>query len=189
MPKAKNFGVTRLSSSYNYETFPTMLKTFSNSYFPFFTKKWNDLPQNLKSEGDLDQFKLNLKSHLKPKKQKHFNRGSKRGNSLLTQLRVGRSHLNGHKFALGLSETDKCICGRPETVSHFLINCLIYHEQRHALNARLCQILPNYNLLPDKLKMKVLLEGINLHSDEPDSRNVRITLAVQCFILQTKRFH
>ena len=85
MPKAKTMGMTRLSNCYNYETFPPMLKTFSNSYFPFFTKKWNDLPQNLKSEGDLDQFKLYMKSHLKPKKQKHFNRGSKRGNSLLTQ--------------------------------------------------------------------------------------------------------
>ena len=189
MPKAKTMGMTRLSNSYNYETFPPMLKTFSDSYFPFFTKKWNDLPQNLKSEGDLDQFKLNLKIHLKPKKQKHFNRGSKRGNSLLTQLRVGRSHLNAHKFALGLSETDRCTCGRPETVSHFLSYCILYQEQRHALNARLCQILPNYNLLPEKTKRKVLLEGINLHSDEPDSRNIRITLAVQCFILQTKRFH
>ena len=66
--------------------------------------------------GDICEFKFRLKIHLKPKKQKHFRRGTKRGNSLLTQLRVGRSQLNAHKFTLGLSDTDKCVCERPETV-------------------------------------------------------------------------
>ena len=60
--------------------------------------------------------------------------------------------------------------------------------ERHALNSKLCQILPNFNLLPMKSKTKVLLEGIHLQSEEPESRNIPIALAVQGFILQTKRF-
>ena len=54
--------------------------------------------------------------------------------------------------------------------------------------ARICQFLPNFITLPNRIKVKVLLEGINLHSEEPDSRNVPIALAVQRFVLQTKRF-
>ena len=146
-------------------------------------------PKNLKNEGDISQFKLQLKSYVKPKKHKHFNRGSRRGNSLLTQLRVGRSNLNVHRFALGLNDTEKCLCDRPETVSHYLTTCFLYNEERHALYTKVCQILPNFISLPDKLKVKVLLEGINLHSEEPDSRNVPLALSVQNFIFQTKRFH
>ena len=189
MPKAKSLGVTRSSDSYNYQTFPPILKTFSDSFFPYFTKKWNELPTNLKFETDIQQFKENLKIHVKPKRHRHFNRGSKRGNSLLTQLRVGRSQLNAHRFGLGLSETNRCLCDREETVSHFLNHCFLFQEERHALHTRMCHILPNFNTLPDKMKSKVLLEGINLHSEEPDSRNIPITLAVQSFILQTKRFN
>ena len=113
MPKPQKAGITRESNSGKYETFPPKLKTFSDSCFPYYTKKWNELPKDLKNEGDISQFKLQLKSYVKPKKHKHFNRGSRRGNSLLTQLRVGRSNLNVHRFALGLNDTEKCLCDRP----------------------------------------------------------------------------
>ena len=126
---------------------------------------------------------------MKPKRHRHFSRGSRKGNSLLTQLRVGRSNLNVHKFTLGLSETEKCLCDRPETVSHYLNTCFLYQEERHALYLKITQILPNFITLPEKLKIKVLLEGINLQSEESDARNIPIALAVQKFILQTKRFH
>ena len=104
-------------------------------------------------------------------------------------MRVGRSNLNVHRFALGLNDTEKCLCDRPETVSHYLTTCFLYNEERHALYTKVCQILPNFISLPDKLKVKVLLEGVNLHSEEPDSRNIPLALSVQNFIFQTKRFH
>ena len=189
MPKSQTVGITRASQSFKYEVFPPKLKTFSDSFFPYFTKKWNDLPHNLKKEGDISEFKLLLKSHVKPKKQRHFFRGSRQGNKFLTQLRVGTSQLNAHKFTLGLSDTEKCLCDRPETVSHYLNTCFLYQEERHAMYTKIFQILPNFITLPEKLKTKVLLEGINLQSEEPDSRNIPIALAVQRFILQTKRFH
>ena len=188
MPKPQKVGITRSSNSFKYETFPPKLKTFSDSFFPYYTKKWNNLPQILRNEGDITQFKYHLKTYLKPKKHKHFSRGTRLGNSLLTHLRVGRSQLNVHRFALGLSDTEKCLCDRPETVSHYLNTCFLYSKERHALFTRVCQILPNFISLPDNLKMKVLLEGINLHSEEPDSRNIPLALATQSFIIQTKRF-
>ena len=125
---------------------------------------------------------------IKPKKQKHFNFGSKRGNSLLTQLRVGRSFLNSHGYKINLTESDLCLCSRPESVSHFLNHCFLYQEERKVLYDKVTKLLPKFNTFSDKIKTDYLLHGINLHSSEPDSRNVPLTLAVQNFILQTGRF-
>ena len=172
----------------SYELFPPLGHNFSNSFFPFFTKAWNNLHINLKSETDIKLFKINLKFTIKPKKQKHFNRGCKRGNSLLTQLRVGRSLLNTHGFSVNLTESDQCLCSRTETVSHYLNNCFLYQEERCVLLSKIIKFVPKFDKLPDYKKTEVLLNGINLNSDEPDSRNIPITLAVQNFILQTKRF-
>ena len=142
----------------------------------------------MKSETDIKLFKINLKFKIKPKKQKHFNRGCKRGNSLLTQLRVGRSLLNTHGFSVNLTESDQCLCSRTETVSHYLNNCFLYQEERCVLLSKIIKLVPKFDKLPDYKKTEVLLNGINLNSNEPDSRNIPITLAVQNFILQTKRF-
>ena len=50
------------------------------------------------------------------------------------------------------------------------------------------KIYPKFSKLPDKRKTDILLSGLNLDSEEPDSRNIPIALAVQTFILQTGRF-
>ena len=64
------------------------------------TKLWNNLPPNIKCK-DIDDFKYFLKLELKPQKIKHFSKGSKYGNSLLTRLRLGQSEPNLHKFSVG----------------------------------------------------------------------------------------
>ena len=84
----------------DYKKLPNYGVKFSNSFFPYFSQKWNTLPRCFRYY-DLVDFKFNLKKRLKPEKQKHFSLGSKLGNKLLTRLRVGRSHLNSHSFAVG----------------------------------------------------------------------------------------
>ena len=54
------------------------------------SKFWINLPPNIKCK-DLEDFKYHLKLELKPQKIKHFSKGSKNGNSLLTRLHVGIS--------------------------------------------------------------------------------------------------
>ena len=142
----------------------------------------------MKSETDIKLFKINLKFTIKPKKQIHFNRGCTQGNSLLTQLRVGRSLLNTHGFSVNLTESDQCLCSRTETVSHYLNHCFLYQEERCVLLSKIIKLVPKFDKLPDYKKTEVLLNGINLNSNETDSRNIPITLAVQNFTLQTKRF-
>ena len=50
------------------------------------------------------------------------------------------------------------------------------------------QILPKFKTFSNKVKLDILLHGINLQSEETDSRNRLIIFAVQNFILKTKRF-
>ena len=48
--------------------------------------------------------------------------------------------------------------------------------------------IPNFIQFTEQKKLDILLYGINLNSDIPDVRNVIVTMAVQKYILQTRRF-
>ena len=115
-------------------------------------------------------------------------KGSRRGNALLTQLRVGRSFLNYHGYSIGLTDSPACLCDRQETVEHYLLNCFLFTEERRLLLNTVEQLLPNFKNFTVKKKIDILLFGINLDIEEIDCRNVRLTLAVQKYILDTKRF-
>jgi hypothetical protein len=58
--------------------------------------------------------------------------------SILTQLRTGHIGLNAHLFRFHLAPSPDCaLCFVPETVSHFLLACPLYHRARRALITRL----------------------------------------------------
>ena len=82
--------------------------SFLNSFFPYIAKIWNNLPANQKCKNLLD-FKTELKLAMKPPTIKHFSKGSKHGNKLVTRLRVGRSDLNLHRFTIGLIDKPECL--------------------------------------------------------------------------------
>ena len=93
-----------------------------------------------------------------------------------------------HSYTINLAENDLCLCSQTETVKHYFFKCFLYQNERSILFEKLDKILPKFSKLPDKRKIDIILNGINLNSEEPDSRNIPITLAVQTFILQTRRF-
>ena len=171
-----------------YKNFPSLGRDFGNSFFPYFTKAFNKLDTKITCEPDIAIFKDTLKLEMKPKKYKHFNWGSKRGNALLTQLRVGRSFLNAHGFAINLSDTDLCLCARPESVLHYFTQCFLYTEERRVLYDSMEQLIPKFETLKEKTKLDIFLHGININSEEFDCRNAKIVYSVQNFILKTKRF-
>ena len=171
-----------------YCQFPKKSHKFSNSFFPHFTKLFNNLSTDLQVENDMLLFKEKLKLKLKPKKHKHFSWGSKRGNALQTQLRVGRSFLNAHSFTINLADSDLCLCSRSETTTHYLTQCFLYTEERRLLYNSLEQLLPKFKTFTNKKQTEILLNGINLNADETDVRNSKIVYLVQDFIFKTKRF-
>ena len=59
-----------------YSPYPNFGVKYGNSFFPFMTKQWNNL--NVSTQlMDLPDFKEQLKNDLKPKKLRHFSKGSK----------------------------------------------------------------------------------------------------------------
>ena len=76
-----------------YSPYPYFGNKYSNSFFPYMSKLWNNLDVSIQVML-LPDFKLQLKKELKPMKYKHFSKGSKLGNSLLSRIRLNRSDLN-----------------------------------------------------------------------------------------------
>ena len=62
------------------------------------------MPKQIQGKNLID-FKEFTNKEYKPPKCKHFARGNKITNTLLTKIRIGRSDLNQHKFIIGLADT------------------------------------------------------------------------------------
>ena len=116
-----------------YIPFPYKNKVFNSSFFPNTSKLWNNLPKKIRVQ-DIQEFKTSIKSLIKPKRHRHFSCGSKLGNKLLTQIRVGRSDLQLHKFTIGLSESTECQChSKSESPEHYFLQCFLYSPERQVL--------------------------------------------------------
>ena len=187
MPKIDYERKHTLRSRGGYIPFKNYGSKFNNSFFPFHTKLWNSLPKNVQS-SNLSDFKVYTNS-LKPTRHKHFNRGNKNSNSLLTRIRVGRSILNQHRFSIGQVDNPECLCHhKEESSSHYFLECFLYSQERRTLFELFEHYIPNFNNFPKKKKLEIILFGVNLDREEFFSTNVRLTIGVQNFILQTKRF-
>ena len=168
-----------------FNPFPYKHEFFSRTFFPYTTKLYNKLEPSIRNERDILEFKSKLKSKYKDKKVKHYSRGiSKQANSLHTQLRLGRSFLAAHGFVINLNNSDRCLCSRPETTSHFF-KCFLYQEEQKILHEKITKVIPKFSTYSLKKQVDIFLHGIN---PEPDPRNIPIVFAVQEYILQTKRF-
>ena len=137
----------------------------------------------------LPDFKVKMKENIKPKKYKHFNKGSKIGNTLLTRIRLERSELNLHTFSIGQSESAECCCHfKNESSLHYLIDCFLYTSERQILFDWVEHYIPKFKSLGKSHKYDILVKGINI--DDPDFHytNTSLSIAVQNFIFKTKRF-
>ena len=126
---------------------------------------------------------------MKPPKFKHFARGAKISNSLLTKIRVGRSNLNQHKFTIGLADSPECLChSREESPSHFFLDCFLYLPERQTLFDLLEHYIPKFKNLTKNRKLDIIMRGIDIENKDFIHLNTTLTIAVQNFILHTKRF-
>ena len=108
---------------------------------------------------------------------------------MLTRLRVGRSDLQQHKFTIGLVDSPECQCFfKSESTEHYFLQCFLYSPERQRLFDLIEHFVPNFSNLKKKQKLDLILNGID--TDDPDYyyTNKKLTLAVQEFIIATKRF-
>ena len=187
MPKLDINREHSLRSKGGYVPFKNYGSKFKNSFFPYTSGIWNNIPKEVQFR-DLTEFKEYTRT-LKPSRYKHFSRGNKISNTLLTKIRVGRSDLNQHKFTIGLSETPQCICHyREESPSHYFIDCFLYLPERQTLFEKIEHYIPNFPNLPKYRKLEILLNGIHIENPDLLPLNTTLTIAVQHFIIRTNRF-
>ena len=170
-----------------FESYPNYGSKFDKSFFPYFTKKWETLNRSEQNTHIFDEFKVKLKSKLKPSRYKHFSYGSRLGNKLWTRIRLGRSSLNAHSFEIQKVGSPSCLCHfRNETPMHYFLDCFLYTIERQLLIDQVGQLVANFDKMPKYKKLEIFLYGI-LDNDEIEL-NKEIVKHVQTFILQTKRF-
>ena len=171
-----------------YNPFPHKGDKFNLSFFPNTTKFWNSVAKQIQVKP-LEEFKIDIKNKIKPAKYKHFSRGTKLGNTLLTRIRVGRSMLNQHRFTFGHADSPECLCHyRSESPEHYFLDCFLYSPERQILYSLIEHYVPYFSRLTKKKKLDLILRGVNIDDAEFLSTNTTVTKAVQNFILKTNRF-
>ena len=154
-----------------YIPFKRLRFKFDQSFFPHATRLWNNLPNDVKCKN-LTDFKEYINLNIKPPIYKHFARGNKTTNSLLTKIRVGRSDLKQHQFMIGLVESPVCDClFREESPSHYFIDCFLYSNERQILFSLVEHYIPKFKNFTKSQKLDVILRGFEVKNQEYVSLN------------------
>ena len=171
------------------EIFNEILSNAFSQFVPYMAKHWNKLDVGTQVMM-LPDFKTQLKKDFKPCKYKHFSKGSKIGNSLFSKIRLNRSDLNQHKFDIGQHDTPECLChAKSESSLHYIMDCFLYSGERQTLFNLVEHYIPNFTKLSKTKQFEILLLGISPENPEFHTTNTILSIAVQKFILKSKRFH
>ena len=163
---------------------------FENPFFPETITEWNDLDYSLGNAPSINVSKKNiLKYFIRLGPNKVFNIYNPYILKLLTRLRLGLSHLRGHKFNHNFSDCldEICMCGKDiESTNHFLLQCSLFINERQAFMNKIRDIGSslidqNKNSLCNTLPFGT--ENMN------DSKNTYILNAAIEYILSTERLN
>ena len=161
---------------------------FRNSLFLSAVIEWYKLALNIRNSESLNVFKNSLLKFMRPSGNNVFNCHNPRGVKLLTKLRVGLSHLRGHKFKLGFQDSLNpiCSCGNDiETLAHFLLHCPHYSNARSTFLNTIRNI--NRHIF-DKNDLQITETLLYSDSSLGDKSNTLILNATIDFLFVTKRF-
>ena len=164
--------------------------SFGASFFPNCLSEWNKLDSEIRQLPTLGMFKKKLFSLIRPLPQPVYSIHDPKGLAILTQLRVGLSKLNLHKFKHNYKDTVNLMCSINDGIEdkeHFLLLCHSYDVQRQDLLDTINPILEPQGLsnFSNKALLKILLYG-----DErlPLKSNTMVLEATIKYIYATERF-
>ena len=163
---------------------------FSASFYPSCLLEWNKLPQEIRESPTIGIFKNKLISLIRPPPKPVDSIHDPRGLAILTQLRVGLSMLNLHKFRHNFRDTLNPMCPSNDGVEdteHFLLHCHSYDAYRTDLLDSVNSTLQPYDLpnLSNALMLKLILYGDERLSVDSNSEILKATLR---YIYATQRF-
>ena len=163
---------------------------FKSSFYPHCLSEWNELHPEIRLAPSVAVFKKKLLSIPRPPARSIFGIHDPIGLSYLTQLRVGLSKLNFHKFKNNFKDTINPMCPTNdgiEDTEHFLWLCPSLAVPRRDLLAGVSALIRQYghNDLQNSLLMQILLYG---DTNFPYEVNEDILLLTLKFIHKSGRF-
>ena len=164
---------------------------FQSSFYPNCICEWNKLDPEIRLAPSVAVFKAKLLSIIRPPKKSVFGIYDPIGLSYLSQIRVGFSKLNFHKFKHNFRDTVNPMCPTNdgiEDTEHFLLLCPSFDVQRRDLLAEVSQLVRPFvqiNSLSNVVLINLLLYGDKDLSDNMNKNILELTLN---FIHKTGRF-
>ena len=107
-----------------------------HSFSPTNITEWNNLDYSLRHAPSINVFRQNLLKFICLDPKKVFNIFNPHSLKLLTGLRLGLSHLQGHKFKHNISDCldETCLCGKDtESMNYFLFQFPLFLKERQVL--------------------------------------------------------
>ena len=180
-------------SNYNLRNQPVIgqirarTEKFKASFFPDSLLEWSKLDPEIRQSPSINVFKSRLLSLIRPPSNSIFGIYDPQG--FATQLRVGVTKLNYHKFMHNFHESINPMCpinDGMEDAEHFLLLCHSFRVQRYDLLASVLLVLRSFDLIdtPNPILLQILL-----YDDKklPFEANKFILQATIMYILRTER--
>ena len=136
----------------------------------------------------MENLKSKLWAFIRPVQRSIYSRFDPQGLKFLTQLRLGLSHLNEHRFRHNFKNCINPLCSCSldvENTLHFFPHCQYHSTFRMGLMNKVDQIDENFSYLSDVNKVSLLLCG---DSRFDDNKNNFILSASITYILKPERF-
>ena len=187
IPEDRRQGTGRILRNENHRTIPrSRTSHYQRSFIPDTSRHWNQLPHEVRSCQESKKFKQHIKLlHSTPQPSHYFTLGTKVGNTLHTQIRLGMSKLNTHKYSIQKTASPSCACGyKQENTKHFILHCPRFASARSELFSQVStHINTDFRTLSDDTKIDTLLNGHNTtkHTAHP------VSTAFQKFLQNTSR--
>ena len=165
-----------LRNASDLQTINASSQSYYNSFLPSVVRDWNELPAQTRESASLNIFKNKLNNDMVTP-PRYYNTDKRLGQILHARLRTKCSALRQHLYSENIIDNPECTCGLIEDTNHYLFVCHRIDDLRRELLNSISEIChPNLN---------VLLNG------DPSlsfNQNKDIFLAVQDYIIKTKRF-
>ena len=165
-------------------------KGFKSSFYPSCLSEWEMLDPEIRLSNSVNIFKKKLLSIIRPPPKLVYRVHDPKFLSILTQLRVGLSKLNFHKFKHNFRDTLNPLCpinDGVEDTEHYFLLCHTYDANRRDLLNRVNAILLPHGLInpSNEELLKIILYG---HEQLSFDSNAKILTATLEYIKASKRF-
>ena len=163
---------------------------FKSSFYPNCLSEWEKLDPEIRLSSSVNVFKKKLLSIIRPPPKLVYRIHDPKGLSILTQLLVGLSKLNFHKFKYNFRDTLNPLCPTNDGVEdteHYFLLCHTYAAARLDLLNSVNAILLLHGMinLSNEELLKIILYG---HEQLPFDSNAKILTATLEYIQASKRF-